>query len=193
MRVLVIDAGHGNRDPGAVAVHGGQRYEEKVLAWDLATLIRDCQDELAGGPNLLKVYVVPHIVTTCIPWPTRMRNRVAVARENQATHFLSIHWNAALGSASGCETWIRGKEAERHTDYATRMAAAVSEVLRIRNRGVKDDRTNRHGGLGILKGHLATTKACLLETGFITHHRDVRAYLEKRMEVAQAIVDVVMK
>jgi N-acetylmuramoyl-L-alanine amidase len=93
-RVIVIDAGHGGKDPGA---HGaaGTREKEVVLAAALA--LRD-QLEARGGYRV----VLTRSSDVFIPLP----ERVAIARREQADLFVSLHADShADARASGASVY----------------------------------------------------------------------------------------
>ena len=177
---LVIDAGHGGVDPGAVAGD----LQEKTLNWELAqAILRVAQTE----EQKVRVTVVPHDPTTLSPRLDRLVNRVAVARALNPDYFLSIHWNSGPPSATGVEAWFATGDV-KSIHWAESVRLAVHRTLGLQDRGAWPDAQNRHGRLGILHGHAPRTEACLLEVGFLTHAADVAAYRARRVELARAIV-----
>lgn len=82
--LVVIDAGHGGRDPGATSPFGGRR--EKNITLDLAKAIRD--ELLAGG----RVRVA---LTRDDDRYLVHRDRYEVARRLGARLFISVHADAA--------------------------------------------------------------------------------------------------
>lgn len=98
IRTVVIDPGHGGRDPGAV----GKRSKEKDIVLDVA---------LKTGAfikqNLPDVKV---IYTRTKDEFIELHRRAAIANENQADVFISIHCNAAKDkSVFGAETFVMGE------------------------------------------------------------------------------------
>lgn len=95
--VLVIDAGHGGKDPGAV----GRSHREKdfnlAVALRLGRLVEDsCED-------------VQVIYTRRTDTFVELSERAQIANRAKADLFLSIHTNAALNaSATGTETYALG-------------------------------------------------------------------------------------
>ena len=84
---------------------------------------------------------------------------------------LSIHCNAANGSANGTETFYRGTE---HKITAERINAAVVAALGTRNRGAKTESSSQHSRLAVM----AFQPCYLLEIGFIDHAGDLAKMMD---------------
>jgi N-acetylmuramoyl-L-alanine amidase len=82
VKTIVIDAGHGGADPGAIGAHGTM---EKDIALDIALRLRDRLHN-AGRYRIL--------MTRDADTTLRLNQRVEFANENQADLFVSIHVNA---------------------------------------------------------------------------------------------------
>ncbi len=82
--IVVIDAGHGGRDPGAISVSGGVREKELTLA--LAETLRD---------ELVKRGRVRVAMTRDDDRYLTLDDRAAVARRLNAAMFVSIHIDSA--------------------------------------------------------------------------------------------------
>jgi N-acetylmuramoyl-L-alanine amidase len=82
VETIVIDAGHGGKDPGAVGASGTL---EKDIALDIALRLRDRLRSLGR----YKILMTRDTDTTL-----RLNERVAFANDNQADLFVSIHINA---------------------------------------------------------------------------------------------------
>ena len=95
--VVVIDAGHGGKDPGAVS---GSHYEKNInhnIALKTAKIIK------AKMPNAKILFT--RTTDKYIP----LQERTSFANRNKASIFISIHTNAnSSSSASGIETYIMG-------------------------------------------------------------------------------------
>ncbi len=95
--VIVIDPGHGGKDPGAV---WGRTYE-KTINYSIAT--KTAQIIKAKLPKAKIIY------TRSSDSYTALQNRTRVANTNKAALFLSIHTNSNNNTtASGIETYIMG-------------------------------------------------------------------------------------
>lgn len=98
IRTVVIDPGHGGKDPGAV--YGNAREKEIVLdiALRLGNYIK------SSFPDVKVVYTRDKDVF--VP----LYQRAAIANKNDADLFISIHVNAvSRGNAQGTETYILGQ------------------------------------------------------------------------------------
>ncbi len=113
VRTVVIDPGHGGRDPGAIGV-GGLR--EKDVTLRLSRALRDRLEERGF-----------RVVTTRDDDRTlSLEERTAIAEGAGGDVFVSLHANAARRrSAHGIETYYLDSTHERHT---LRLAALESGV-----------------------------------------------------------------
>lgn len=112
---VVLDAGHGGKDPGAV----GRFSQEKDLNLKLVLKIGEQLNE--RYPDVKVVYT--RSTDVFIP----LQTRADIANKNNADLFLSIHTNSAESkSASGVETFILGTEKmEKNLDVAMRENAVM--------------------------------------------------------------------
>ena len=94
---VVIDAGHGGKDPGAMA-HG---YKEKDIA--LAVALKTGNKIKANHPNIRVLYTRDRDVFV------GLQARSDFANRHKASLFISIHLNSSTsGSAYGTETYVIG-------------------------------------------------------------------------------------
>ena len=120
LRVLVLDAGHGGHDSGAVGPGG---LQEKELVLDVTRRVaRLVEDRLHVKVVLSRD--ADHFVT--------LRDRTSLANKAGADLFVSIHANAHRETAlQGVETYFLSSEA---TDSAARqVAAAENGVIQLEN------------------------------------------------------------
>lgn len=109
LNTIVLDAGHGGHDPGAVGPTG---LQEKELVLDIAKRVARLLEER------LKVRVLlSREDDRFVP----LRDRTSLANRARADLFVSIHANAHWRSTSGVETYFLSSEA---TDNEARQAAA---------------------------------------------------------------------
>jgi N-acetylmuramoyl-L-alanine amidase len=118
LRVLVLDAGHGGQDSGAVGPGG---LQEKELVLDVTRRVAKLVSERLHV-NVVLSRDADHFVT--------LRDRTTLANKAGADLFVSIHANAHRETASqGVETYFLSSEA---TDSAARqVAAAENGVLQL--------------------------------------------------------------
>ena len=97
---VVIDAGHGGKDPGAI----GAISKEKDIALTVALLTGDYIKK--NCPDVKVVYTRQRDVFVSL------NERAAIANRNNADVFISIHCNSAGAkgaSATGAETFVLGE------------------------------------------------------------------------------------
>ena len=111
--VLVIDPGHGGKDPGAV---NGKSQEKSInlnVALKMGKLIEDnCKDVKVIYTRKTDVFV-------------ELYKRADIANKASADMFISIHTNSAKSkSANGAETYLLGVEEDR---TSANLNAALQE------------------------------------------------------------------
>jgi len=171
LRVVVIDAGHGGEDPGAVGADGTR---EKDVTLAVARLV---QMAALADPTIQVVLTRDSDVFVALA------DRARMANQRRAALFVSLHVNACSDpSVCGVETYI---DAKQPGDGASaRLAAAlqtrVAWVMGSRDRGV------RAASLFITR---AAMPAALVEMGFITNFQERGALrnLARQKEVAAAV------
>lgn len=98
IKVVVIDAGHGGKDPGC---HGHTKINEKDVALDIALKLGKIIEE-----NLPDVRV---IYTRKDDRFIELWQRAAIANRNKADLFISVHCNAHTNSSlNGAESYVMG-------------------------------------------------------------------------------------
>lgn len=153
-RIIVLDPGHGGKDPGT----SKSGAIEKEIVLKVATKVKQ-KLEAAGA----KVYMTRAGDT----YPT-LQDRVDFAQNNYAEVFVSIHVNSASSeSASGTETYysISGNVNEKE-DY--RLASAINSQI-VNNAGMVD-RSVRREDYFVVRNLLLPS--VLVELGFVTNPSD---------------------
>ena len=116
-KTIVIDAGHGGKDPGAVGYKG---TKEKDIALDVAKRL---EKKLSKNMN------VKIIMTRDEDVFLRLSERTKIANESNGNLFISIHTNAAEDRrASGFETFLIGPN---KNEAAVRVAARENAALEL--------------------------------------------------------------
>ncbi len=146
---VAIDAGHGGSDPGAIAANGLRESDVNLrMALKLRTLLQDAGAEV-------------YMTRTADVRPT-LEARIAVAHDNQADVFVSIHNNAfPLTEVSGTKTFFGV------TPGSLRLGQAVHRrlvALGLRDRGVHS------ANFRVLQTTVVPT--ILTETAFLTNPGD---------------------
>lgn len=126
LRTVVIDPGHGGKDPGALGQSRSSNEKHIVLA--VSKLL---------GEKIKKAYPdVKVIYTRSTDKFIGLHDRAMVARNNNADLFISVHCNSSSNkSASGSSVHILGQRSDRKgntTDYFERnmsVAQRENEVI----------------------------------------------------------------
>ncbi|TVP92601.1 N-acetylmuramoyl-L-alanine amidase [Alkalibacterium sp.] len=149
---IVIDAGHGGKDPGAVAPDGS--FVEADIA--LSTSLHLANRLQNAGANV--------ILTRSDDTFLSLNDRVYYAHRAQADAFISIHYDAVEipNSMSGTTTYY-------HSETEKELAESINHFLTqngpLRNNGV------RQADFFVLRNN--GQKAVLLELGYMNHDFDI--------------------
>ncbi|QQE63417.1 N-acetylmuramoyl-L-alanine amidase [Leptolyngbya sp. BL0902] len=166
--VVVIDPGHGGRDPGAVGIGG---LQEKQVIFPISLRVAE----------LLEQQGVVVVMTRREDITLDLQSRVDIANRARGNIFVSIHANAISMSRPD----VNGVETYFASESGRRLAAAIqSNMLAatgMRDRGVKQARffVIRHTNM----------PAALVEVGFVTGAQDAPRLADPawRETAAQAI------
>ncbi|SFV66323.1 N-acetylmuramoyl-L-alanine amidase [hydrothermal vent metagenome] len=214
-KIIVIDPGHGGKDPGAIGYKG---YKEKNVVLAIGKYLR----------TILKARGYKVYMTRSSDYFVKLRNRTQFANKKHADIFISIHANAVgkqdIRKTYGLETYYLSKS---RSNRAKRVAAienssdlvdmnyyakesflntlnshniiaanklaidlqrSILASLKSRYRYIKDDGV-REGPFWVLVG--AQMPAVLIETGFITNPREAKRLVNKTYEkrLAKGIAD----
>lgn len=117
--IVVIDAGHGGKDPGAVSTNG--KVREKDITLKVALMV---------GESIVKKHPeVKVLYTRKSDVFVGLNDRARMANKADADLFISIHVNAAENrSAKGAETYTLGVEearTERNLEIAKRENGVI--------------------------------------------------------------------
>ena len=166
MAIIVIDAGHGGFDNGAM--YQGRKEKDDNLRLALAVgQILEQQGYDVIYTRTTDVYQSPY-------------EKAQIGNEAGADYFISFHRNSGENdnTYNGVQTLIYGGD-----ERAERLAEAINEELErtgFANLGI-EERT----GLAVLRR--TEMPAVLIEAGFINHDRDNEIFDNNFYEVASAI------
>lgn len=166
-RTVVLDAGHGGHDPGAVSGHTGQR--EKDLTLDMARRVRA---ELGRDFRVVMLRHDDRFID--------LDDRVRMADRHGGAVLVSIHFNSGAGHIRGPETYYWRVDSH---GLAVRLQRAMSAVSPAEN-------SNR----GLVRRRLRLTRnpqipCVLIECGYLSHSSESRlvASADYRRKMASAI------
>jgi N-acetylmuramoyl-L-alanine amidase len=173
-KVIVVDPGHGDDRPGAVA----NGIVEKNVTLDVAKRVKDKLE--AQGAT---VYLTRNGDTDCAPGAsieTDLACRPALATKKHADIFVSIHVNSADASAKGAETYYY-----KNSDKP--LANAIQQHY-VKETGLKD-RHVRQDSFSVIRH--ATVPGVLIELGFLTNSSDAVKLKSNtsKDQMAQGITD----
>lgn len=179
-KVIVIDAGHGGRDPGATAAQVNEKTNALKVAQQAAKALTE-----AGASVILT-----RNDDRFIP----LGERSEIANRSNADLFISIHFNSntVANSRSG-SIMFHHKQSPLGILLANLMAEEIGKVSGLPNLGVRSDQTIYDSGFAVLR--LSKMPAALLELAFINHSRD-RGRLQQaefHSSVAKAITAAVKR
>jgi N-acetylmuramoyl-L-alanine amidase len=178
-RLIVIDAGHGGKDPGAI----GTKAEEKDLTLKAALYLEDVLVKQG-----FKVYM-----TRSTDDYVNLYDRASIANDLGADLFVSVHINAHTGAtASGIEVLYANESMSSDKGLATLMQDALIDELGAVDRGISS-----RPRLVVLRE--TTMPSVLAELGFISNPDEqaklmTDSYLQRAAEaMAESIMNFLDK
>lgn len=213
VRKIVVDAGHGGQDAGAVGKGGTKEKDiNLMIALELARIL-----SVEGGYDVL----LTRSDDTFIP----LHDRTLFANEKKADLFISIHCNASIKKTQGgFEAYFLAEEAsDPHAEAAAELENAVIEleeghskkshklqellldmaknefmnessllcsmiVKSIDQRVAIENRGVKRANFHVLHG--AQMPAVLVETAFITHPKEERQLRQRKFR--SSVVDAIL-
>ncbi|WP_225231099.1 N-acetylmuramoyl-L-alanine amidase [Solibacillus faecavium] len=153
-RIIVLDPGHGGKDPGAVK----KNAREKEIVLKVANLVKQKLEKDGATVKMTRIGDT---------FPS-LEERVKYAKNENGEIFISLHANAASKeTAKGTETFYSvTSNANEKEDFA--LATAINNEIvknaKMYNRGVK------RADYVVIKGQVMP--AVLVELGFLTNSED---------------------
>lgn len=207
LRTIVVDAGHGGRDPGKE--NKRLKVNEKEMALDTAKRLKRVL-ELQGYRVILTRDLDQHLDKTKAG---DLRRRAEIANEVKADLFISLHYNAVGARAqkvSGVEVYTLTPQTQFSTadpQQKDQEGAAVRLIgntndhwntvigYQVQRRMIKalgaTDRGLKHARWAVLR--FAECPAILIESGFLSNDSEARKIMQPgyRQQIAEAIGDAV--
>mgnify|MGYP006284077771 CR=1 FL=1 len=161
-QTIVIDAGHGGSDSGAVGYSG---YLEKsfnlIIALKLKELLTQTSAEIIMTRNSDRFI--------------ELRERSVIANQSGADLFLSIHANSFPSEIpEGTETYIHTEADIKTQQLAQKLQDAMLEALETTDRGVKK------ANYSVLRN--TTCQSILVEAGFLSNPNDEELLKQKEKQ-----------
>lgn len=152
-KIVVLDAGHGGKDSGAV---NGNRYEKNDtlrMAKQVETLLKK------QGVKVIQIRDNDEYVN--------IHSRPKIATQAKADCLVSIHRNSfSKPTANGTEIWI-------HPQARTSGTLATCILERLAETGIQSNRGIKKGRYIVLD---TPVPACMVELGFISNQEDNRLF-----------------
>ena len=182
-KLIVLDAGHGGSDSGAVGYLNGNAVLEKNLTLEITNKVKKILEDAGYNVSMTRT---GDTLPTLVERPTQ-------ANEENAAVFVSIHINSVDNAPTANGTEVFYAESNNGDAYGTTSEKLATNILNrmlyymgSTNRGVK---TAEH----------AVTKRCnmpaaLAEVGFITNPTEVYNMTtdEYQQKAAQGIAEGIM-
>ncbi len=155
-QTIVIDPGHGGKDPGAV----GYGLQEKDVVLQVALKMKPLLQKT--GINIVYTRETDKFV--------ELSDRVAIAGEAKGNTFVSIHANAFANSgANGTETYYYSKSATNPYVSDSKLLAEKIQTRLVAALGT-NDRGDKNGNYKVIREN--TMPAVLVELAFISNPSD---------------------
>jgi N-acetylmuramoyl-L-alanine amidase len=171
---VVIDPGHGGRDPGATA----NGYQEKNLVLQTSLKLREALQRCG-------IRAIMTRETDTLPSPggtigQDLAYRARIANDANADLFISWHTDAATSAeVNGVAAWIHPvTRGTRTQDIAERIVNSIAASTGQKNRGVY------YGDFQVLRD--TAMDAVLIESGFITNPEEARRMATQDYQQAAA-------
>ncbi|MEG2538367.1 MAG: N-acetylmuramoyl-L-alanine amidase [Clostridium sp.] len=129
---IVIDPGHGGKDPGAVSP-GGTR--EKDIALQVSLKLGSVLT--SKGYEVLYTRINDNVNWDSSDQSASLRYRANYANSNSADLFVSLHCNSSTPPGSGTETYYSSKNPNKDINLAKDIQRELIKTTNLRDRGAK--------------------------------------------------------
>lgn len=171
MATVVLDAGHGGYDSGAVNGTRLEKDDNLRMALAVGAILQNC------GVNVIQTR------TTDVFIP--LLERSAISNRANTDLFVSFHRDSNISpTPNGVSSWV-------YTSATPKSVAAADLIIRrVANAGVQANRGVNYANFSVLRETRAP--ATLLELGFISNAEDNRLFDTNFNAYAQAIASGIM-
>lgn len=175
-KIIVIDAGHGGKDPGAVF----SSVYEKNLNLDIAKRLR----------KLLVAKGYEVIMTRTNDTFVELTERANIANENNADLFISIHNNSMPSGYSGIMTLYSTRDVNE--SLSSKKIAEIVQANMLETMGTKNIGARERDNLVVL--NKTTMPAVLVEVGCMSDSKELNQLKKAtfRQKAAQGIYNAII-
>ena len=168
---IVLDAGHGGTDPGAIYKERKEKDDNLQLTLAVGKILEDNGIDVVYT-RTTDLYQTPF-------------EKAKIANESGADYFISFHRNSSPeeNQYQGVEVLVYDKNGIKY-DMAQNIVGALGEL------GFRELGVNARPGLVVLRK--TRMPALLVETGFLNSDADNKLYDEKQSEIAEAIATSIL-
>ena len=166
---ILVDPGHGGRDPGAIGKLNGKDIYEKDYAIKFATNLSKELRRLGFKVDMSRTG----------DQTLHRTQRIATVHQSDPDLFFSVHHNAASKSASGALTLYPSYKVNPSSQAVFSESQTLSQMLGkayassgMYYRGAYQDKDISGGSLYMLRN--SNTRSILTEIGFITNSNDLK-------------------
>ena len=169
---IMIDAGHGGNDPGAVYKGRREKDDNFALAMEVGRILSE------NGVDVLYTRTTDDYIS---PF-----ERARLANEAKVDFFISFHRNSSpeVNQYNGVEVLVYDKNGIKY-EMAQNIVGALGEL------GFREIGVQARPGLVVLRK--TKMPAVLVEAGFLDHEQDNRFFDQNFQKVAQAIADGILE
>ncbi|WP_067727991.1 N-acetylmuramoyl-L-alanine amidase [Oceanobacillus damuensis] len=165
---IVLDPGHGGKDPGAIA-HGGV-YEKDLVSSTATKAAKHLED---AGANVIVTRTGDHFVS--------LNDRIDISNAYNTHAFISLHYDSfPVLSVNGISTYY-GDGSDRQ--LAQNIQSSLASSVNLNNRGIMQ------GNFRVLRN--TTAPSVLIELGFLSNQNDLAVIQTEgyQNQVANAITN----
>jgi len=175
---ILIDVGHGGKDPGAIGVNG---IQEKDVVLDIALELLSLNE---NSEKPMDIYLTRYSDTLF-----SLFDRTKLAKALEADVFISLHCNHSDNpNARGIEVYVANNTSQyskEATWIAFKLQGAFNKELGFESRGVK------FGNFQVLRETVGYCPSVLLELGFLSNW-DENRYFSNYENIRLAALAIVL-
>lgn len=176
-KVIVIDAGHGGEDPGAVGVNG---YLEKDINLEMALLVGE--ELKSRGYEVVYTRTDDRMLyseednITGLRKLSDLKTRCRISNESSAALFISLHMNSyGDGRYSGLQVYYTDNSSE-----SERLAQSIQTSVKAELQPKNDRKVKSGKDLYLLEN--CTGVGVLVECGFLTNAEECEKLSQKEYQ-----------